>query len=475
MFGYFHFFTEEAMFKKWSKTTFKAAFILIALILLNGGLIAQAASGSAPAKLSYQPGQLANLLGGIGEIDPNSPQERHLAFLLTLLVIVIVTIIAAVLVRTRGKSSTRSLWIFSAVFTVLCIGGMIYIWNFILTHSFDVKGGETVVLSRTEADKYLSTQETVVNAPPNDPPIFIPTGVFVQSFEFESANNVTVTGYVWQKFDKNVPEYVEKGFVFPEAYMVESELAYERQEGDTTVVGWYFKTTVREEFHYSQYPFDHQTVWLRMWAKNFDKNIILVPDFSAYDTTEPGKLPGVEKDFVLENWSLDRAYFSYRNNSYNVNFGLAGYTGQHNFPELHYNVDINRVILATFVGYLIPPVIVNILIFAALLIITRDSNEIVVLGSNTLAVLFYLASLFLLIILLHISLRTQIHAENVIYIEYFYFAIYVAVLLVSLDYIFYTTRSGLRLLDYQNNLIPKLLYWPVIVGALLLMTMVAFY
>jgi hypothetical protein len=44
----------------------------------------------------------------------------------------------------------------------------------------------------------------------------VPTGVFIQSLEFKDANDVNLTGYVWQRYDTK--DFTEPpGIVFPEA------------------------------------------------------------------------------------------------------------------------------------------------------------------------------------------------------------------------------------------------------------------
>ena len=47
-------------------------------------------------------------------------------------------------------------------------------------------------------------------------PIYVPTGVFVQSITFLGANDVKLTGYIWQKYTDGVHDGVSRGFVMPE-------------------------------------------------------------------------------------------------------------------------------------------------------------------------------------------------------------------------------------------------------------------
>ena len=89
------------------------------------------------------------------------------------------------------------------------------------------------------------------------------------------------------------------------------------------VIGWNFRSVLRQQFNYAKYPFDREEVWIRMWSRDFDKNIILTPDLVSYHTTDPGSKPGLElQDFVLEDWDITETFFSYRDNTYETNFGI---------------------------------------------------------------------------------------------------------------------------------------------------------
>ncbi|MCP4752309.1 MAG: hypothetical protein GY866_15560 [Proteobacteria bacterium] len=166
-------------------------------------------------------------------------------------------------------------------------------------------------------------------------PVFVPTGVFVQSIEFTSANNVILTGYIWQKYDVLKLKNTSRAVVFPEAEDVTLKEAYRQTDNKTEVIGWYFKAKIRESFSYSRFPFDRENVWIRIWHADFCRNIILTPDLEAYDFINPSFNPGIEQDFVLSGWKIAGSYYSCHQNSYNTNFGISDHMGQEDFPELY--------------------------------------------------------------------------------------------------------------------------------------------
>lgn len=116
-----------------------------------------------------------------------------------------------------------------------------------------------------------------------------------------------MTGYIWQNISEANADYDSPSFGFPESEETTIEKAYDYKEKG--VVGWRFKTNLRQQFDYSRYPFDREDTWIR---NNASSGGVLVPDFDSYDSLDPEKLPGLESSLVLESWEPQRTCFSYR-------------------------------------------------------------------------------------------------------------------------------------------------------------------
>ena len=153
--------------------------------------------------------------------------------------------------------------------------------------------------------------------------------------------------------------------MLPEANSMSVNEAYRQPDADGgVVIGWNFSAVLRQRFDYSKYPFDRAEVWLRMWHKNFDQNVMLTPDLASYQETNPTGLPGIEaQDFVLEGWDLTESFFSYRQNRYNTDFGIPDFAGVNVIPELYFNVALKRQFINIFVSNLIPIIVVALLLF----------------------------------------------------------------------------------------------------------------
>lgn len=405
----------------------------------------------------------------------DQPRYRVLMWLICAWLATAMLLLGVVLMR-RGPPTKTRMWVISWCGALLLLGATGALWVLVLEAlpaPVDREASSITDRGDLQSFKRDYTRETLLSR--RDPPLYIPTGFFVQSVEFSSANNVVLTGYVWQRYASGGDEEIDRGVVMPEAESLDMEEAYRRLEGDEEVIGWYFRVTLRQNFDYTHYPFDRQAVWIRMWHKDFDRNVVLVPDLDAYDRLTPEWLPGIEQDFVLTGWNLTRSYFDYRHNSYNTNFGIDDYVGKSRFPELYFNIGLKRSFLDPFVSSMAPVLVVLLMVFAVQITISRDGERMDLLGFNASTVIAANSALFFVVLLSHIDLRSGFAAREIIYLEEFYFIAYLALLVVSVDAILFSWKRPYRFIDYADNLIPKLLYWPLISVLTFAVTLGTFY
>lgn len=309
----------------------------------------------------------------------------------------------------------------------------------------------------------------------------VKTGIFIQSLKFFNSSEVDITGYIWQRYQDGIHDAIkpapsEVGFVLPEQVNTGNSITpqevYREKANGEEVIGWYFEATIRQPFEYKLYPFDHKTVWVRMWHNLFSENIVLVPDFEAYKSTETDKIFGIEKNIVLGTWIREDTYFDYKHSSYDTNFGIADYIGQMDFPELHYNFVIKRKFQNAFVVYLLPVLLVATLLFAALLTVSREPDLVSKHGFTTSGFIGACSALFFVVMLAHIQLREQFSGSGIVYMEYFYILMYLyLVIAVVSTYAFSMgIAKWLTVIHYRDNLIAKVAYWPVTLATIILIT-----
>jgi hypothetical protein len=401
------------------------------------------------------------------EIIQRIETSQRQKLITTIVAAILFLFFLSILLFRAYRGNPNDLWTVAIFFSILCIFGMIFIWHLALEDRSEGNNQDVMVLDNvgleTALHNYLPYSDNKQNR------ILVPTGVFLQSLEFSSANNVIVTGYIWQNYS-GIPDAVSQGFIFPEAEQISIEEAY----SDRDVIGWYFRSVLRQPFDYSKYPFDQEDVWIRLWPGDFHSDIILIPDLYSYDIIQPATKPGIEHDFVLEGWEIQDSYFSYRNNSYNTNFGIKNdkFDG---YPELYFNIGTKRNFMSSFMSDSIPIIVVSLLLFAVLMISTKNETKISGYGFSSSTVLTYCAALFFVLIVSHVSLRQKLATDGIIYLEYFYFVLYLAILAVSINSILLAPETGHKIIHYKDNLFIKLLYWPFISGLILGITLFVFY
>jgi len=217
-----------------------------------------------------------------------------------------------------------------------------------------------------------------------------------------------------------------------------------------------------------KYPFDTKHLQLSIWPKHVSSDVMLVPDLESYAYILPSTLPGLSKEISHRGWVFDQTYFSLRRNDLNVDFGLnqkallnANYT-------MKYNIILKRTLIDAFLSYCIPMIIVCLMMFSITMIKQEKDNK------SIFGVLSYSAAMFFVISLSHHSLRSNLEANTVTYLEHIYMVVYSILLLVPLNEVLYLSDVKIKWIQYRENLLAKLLYWPYIGIAILVSTMICY-
>lgn len=378
------------------------------------------------------------------------------------------------------KFGTKGFWRVSLGASFLIAGLIWFIWELELSSNKRIQQENAVYIADYAGlNSFLRGYEEKANVGKGEKPFYIPTGVFVEEVEFDDAYNVQVGGHIWQKFSSNIPRSIERSVslpqVAPDAEAVNLSKTYHEQFNDYEVIGWEFRATLRLNFDYHIYPFDRREVGIKFRQNEFMHNVILTPDFDAYQTLIPSSLPGTVRDLVIPGWETEAAYFDYKINSYNANFGIEDYYGQNQVPEFHYNILFRRRILSPFISTIIPLLVVALMLFGVVYSTTKNKNKNTLAGFSAFNVVQACAAFFFVIILGHIDMRSGMNTEEITYIEYFYFIMYFVLLLVSFNVVLFSGPAPTKWLDFKDNLVMKIGYWPFLLILCLGITLLVFY
>lgn len=358
------------------------------------------------------------------------------------------------------------LWIATSTICLIFATAIAMIW----LHETDTYSDSPQQLtSQSEVDDYIkASQKSGLDSFKDK--YTVPVGFFIQSIKFDTSSDVNLTGYIWHKYPLNYPDNFSKGFIFPEGVNSTNAIikeAYTEKHKDYLLKGWYFEVTVRQTFDYRKFPLDRKTVWLRLWPKTWHTDVIFTPDLASYESVVPGSMFGMDQNTVMGQWKIFETYFDYASIKYDTNFGF-GYKPGASDEELYFNIIVGRKFVNSFVIYLVPLIIILGMLFSILMMITKNDNRKGIFGSSTSGAISATVALFFVVTLAHSSLRAQFSGSGLVYMESFYFIAYVMILLVSVNTYHFTSTDRDYRFYRHDNLIAKVLYWPII----LLLTLV---
>jgi hypothetical protein len=393
-------------------------------------------------------------------------------FAATIALAVVAVMALSVLVFRPERGELWSLVRTSATWSIALLLALTVAWSEIANTERQNRWHGTLVTSAADADDFLAE-----HVPTNLGPVRIPTGVMIQSMEFLNGDNVQVTGFVWQRYGPDVPQDIEEGVVLPEAIKeaYDTKEAYRYQDNGVETVGWYFAATLRQPFEYAEFPFDEQDLWLRMWSREFSRSVILVPDFNAYYSMDPATLPGIEREFVYSGWTPNYSGFSFSDQPYNSSFGIGDAGDYQEFPELYFNLVLDRNFTGPFFEYLVFAIAVAFLLFGLVVLTTDDDSLKSRFQLSTAGVLAAASGLLFAVILKHNQMRSGVGTQGVSYIEIIPIILYGVIVFVVLNAILVASPIKMKFIAHRNNLIPTLAYWPVVLGLLLAVTLIVFF
>ncbi len=302
---------------------------------------------------------------------------------------------------------------------------------------------------------------------------YIPTGIFVSHLTFSAENQINIVCYIWQRYFDGIHDNVSRGFILPQATTVKKTELYRRKEAKTEVIIWQVKAVLNQDIIYQRYPFDVKDLQLQIWHQDFEKNIILVPDLDSYQLINPSIRPGLSPTVYFPGWSIKGSYFGYMKNIYNTVFGLYSYgpfgiykkVEKSQTPELYFAITAQRYLFNILIADLLPIAVIALLLFVLLL--TSVPQGYGILGSC--------ATVFFGLLFEQIRFRTKIPSAQLVYFENFYLILYAMILAIVIVALLYLLKFNINFIQYKKNLIAKLLYWPIVLGFSLGITLLYLY
>ena len=367
----------------------------------------------------------------------------------------------------------------SVITSTLLVGLVILIGVLQHSKSRDFKTDESpAIIDNSGLGAFVQNVERQADVLKRPPPVTVPTGIYIENLEFTDSYNVNVGGQIWMKYPPKMAadEDLVFGVRFPQTSpFAEASLLEEvhreivpAQEGESGYLHiiWDFRVTLRLNLKYSDFPFDKRHLDIKLDPISMDDNIILIPDLTSYTNTNPARLPGVSKDIKLPGSEITKSYYNFALQDYATDFGYGTKSMFQKVPTLHFNMNLKRKLLNPFITYLVPIFVVLSLIY--ILILACEKTE------ARQGIIESMAAFFFVLIFSHIDLRKDVVTPDLIYIEYFYFATYLMIILSTANLIAYT-KSQTSLFDFNDNQIFRTIYFPLFLSAILIISLWKFY
>ena len=371
------------------------------------------------------------------------------------------------------------LWNLSIAASAMIFLNIVAVWY--LQHNTDAGNSKSTsppINDNTILERFIKLQQQKALELKSELPDIIPTGIYIRRIEFDDAYNVNISGYLWQKYDSSLVAGKEAGFLFSQtspfaeaSYVRET---YRKKYDDHLLIGWDFRTTLRLNFDYGDYPFEKRNLNIEIVPNRLGSNMLFVPDPGAYKIMNPVSKPGIDKDIVIPGNNIVESYFNFNSKDFDSDFGFKSGTFVMNYPLLYFNINIRRMLLNAFVSHLIPIFVVLLMMFILLYSSskTREQKKGIFSGVG---IIESLAAFFFVLIFSHIDLRKTVETSQLMYMEYFYIVLYMMLILYVYNLISFTRRDNVLFFDFEDNLIAKVLYWPLFLSIIYIITFLKFY
>ncbi len=395
------------------------------------------------------------------EIDVDTMRRR----LIWIVFAVLVFLLAALsCIYCKTSKSMRVAWSMIGAGSLLIAIGIGCIWGIALAYNpavgiAGVRISDKATLRNTMNDYLNRSAEKHM-----EPPVYVPTGVFIESLKFTGPSDVLLSGYVWQKFGKAFPEDTNKEFSISRATGVSIERVGWFFRDGIEIVRHRFEAEVRQNLTHETYPLEQARIELRIVPKELNHNIVPVPDLDAYSILNASLLPGLDGGAFIAGWTLKNAYYELRKRDLNTNFGIGRAVTKDNYPALYYNIGIQRNFIDAFISHLTPLIFVSIMLFFLLVLSDRIDAA---------RVFSICVAMFFVIVFSHIDIRGKLSAQEIFYLEYFFFLTYGSILFVALVAGGTLLKVNIWFCGYKSRG-PQLLFWPVFLGLVFAVTMAVF-
>lgn len=380
--------------------------------------------------------------------------------------LIFITALCVLSLKVYDGSSVH-MWVLSGTLSLVFLFSIGMIWNLALTYHNTDDGNSVRVSEKTKLQLFINNYNKRVSDKSLSKPVYVPTGVNIETIEFSGSNEVSVSGKIWQKYPiEYLKDKIGDGFQIGRSRNISINYINSQEVGNINLVTWKFQANVRSKLDYSRYPLEVGKISIQLLPWNARENVVLIPDLDAYKLMTATSLPGLDKKVFLQGWDLTKSNFVFKKSSEDSNFGVKRNFEHVAFPDLYFELGIKRVFVDAFISNLTPLIVVTIILFSVTLLPTNIDIS---------RVLGICVSVFFVVVFSHLAIRRNISIGEIFYLEYFFFVIYLAILLVPINSFRVSLDIRSNFFEYKNGLLIQAIYWPTMMGMFFLISALKFY
>lgn len=404
-----------------------------------------------------------NLLTEDEELPKTGIKLRHASIWLLISIIfslIIALFLIAYLMNSRSSTYTKLLLASSG----LLILGTILLLRYSKKDIFSQESAITELLTSEDVRDYIDTRNAVARARNVAPLIPITFGINVYSISITSENLININGHMWQRYPKNH----NPGIRFPQATKLNLNKLYEKEDGDTTIVGWDINADFQQKIDYTKYPFDYFNVQIFVQPQETTPAYIFIPD--------PKQDNFLGKKTTIAAFNVIHSFFAYTKQPYQKE--LINKSKQLSPRGLTLHMKLHRKLINPLITDLIPLIIVFLSIFLIklfgdgeeqLVTVEDEKKRIGKLMEIRFSLVGAYTALFFSLILLHLRIRSIVTFDSLLYIENFFFCAYSALFIYLLSTLIVSNHRNV------NTPLTTRLYWPMQSLIWFIFTIITFY
>jgi|GEM_PF-6830180 len=369
--------------------------------------------------------------------------------------------------------NTQALLHYCIGYSVVLLIALYSIYYFHQKYAFYTKINNPLQTT-TELTQYLNdkNQKALNNHQASSQPLR--TGILINFFDISQKNYISFSGKAWQIYPKDGP--APKTITFLQATkQTVTEIRHEEYDAKSMIVWWDIGIQIYQTIDYLRFPFEAAKITLNMTADYATKNIFLIPDLARYQERAKETnsisgtkiLPGINLQAEIPGFIVKEALFSYNTN---LTEPLSSES------PLTFNIILNQKVITPLMIYFLPILVIIISIFGVLWI-----NEVIKRKTDihkwqpSLATIGAYSALLFSTIALHREIRKSYSSGHLLYIEYLFIFIYMAMfsfeIISSIAPHYIKTRKD----SFDIMTLIRFLFWPIVLTYWFIVTFLIFY